>query len=197
MSAILTSNTQAALINVGIADYDYFGDDSYIIKDINLMWDNNENLIWLDYATGSTTWYSGVDWANGLNSKLTTKSHSGYRIDWGILGAWSMASKQELVVLSQEDLNNSFSHPYVTRHWFWANTETSSPTLAHVMRLSPPSSGYNRKRNTGYSTLAARSATVEVIPVPEPPTIAIFSLALFGLLARKRAIIKNGILTIR
>jgi hypothetical protein len=77
---VTTGLANATLITIGTATYDDGGgDDAY-----NLIWDNNDDLVWLDYRNSTDTWDNQVSWASGLNGAgvLTYNIDSAYTVDW-------------------------------------------------------------------------------------------------------------------
>lgn len=67
----------ATLITIGTADY---GSGTY-----NLIYDDDQGLIWLDYNNAPNTWENQVNWAAGLNNAgvLTYNINPGLTVNWG------------------------------------------------------------------------------------------------------------------
>jgi hypothetical protein len=66
----------AALITIGTATYG--------VSDYNLIYEEDQGLVWLDYTKGGDTWQNQVNWASGLGGSLTVTLHPDYttNIDW-------------------------------------------------------------------------------------------------------------------
>ncbi|MDD2736893.1 MAG: PEP-CTERM sorting domain-containing protein [Desulfuromonadaceae bacterium] len=76
----------ATLTTIGTAQY--LGDNSY-----NLVYDQESNLVWLDYTNSGTNWNTQMAWAAGLNNPgtLSYTLNAGYSsISWD--GDWRLPS---------------------------------------------------------------------------------------------------------
>jgi hypothetical protein len=74
----------AALTSIGTATY---SGSSY-----NLIYEDDQKLIWLDYSHGYANWQSQRDWATGLNASgvLAYNLNPGLNVTWG--GEWRLPS---------------------------------------------------------------------------------------------------------
>jgi len=75
-------STNAALITIGTATYG--------IQDYNLIYEDDQGLIWLDYTKGRDIWSNQVNWAIGLNSPGVLEYHlnPGISVSWE--GDWRL-----------------------------------------------------------------------------------------------------------
>jgi hypothetical protein len=68
------------------------GTAAYGGKDYNLIYEDDQGLIWLDYTNPATSqrWYGQMKWATGLNASgvLTYKLNSGLNVTWE--GDWRL-----------------------------------------------------------------------------------------------------------
>lgn len=73
---VTTSLANASLITIGTAGYDG--------ADYKLIWDNDDDLVWLDYTkeVSYVSWNFFAQWAENLESSLTINLLDGYTIDW-------------------------------------------------------------------------------------------------------------------
>jgi hypothetical protein len=72
----------AGLIKIGTATYGG--------KDYNLIYEDDQGLIWLDYTNPANRWLQQTAWAAGLNASgvLTYKLNAGIRVTWD--GDWRL-----------------------------------------------------------------------------------------------------------
>lgn len=59
-------------------------------REYNLIYEDDQGLIWLDYTNSRTSWFSQVEWAAGLNAQgaLTIKLDKGVSVIWE--GDWRL-----------------------------------------------------------------------------------------------------------
>lgn len=84
MFLLILSGVSHALTVIGTASYEG--------SDYKLIYEETQNLVWLDYANANyefgysgTTWYDHMDWASGLGESITVNLLPGFTttIDWG------------------------------------------------------------------------------------------------------------------
>jgi hypothetical protein len=61
------------------------GTVAYEGSEYQLIWDESQNLIWLDYTSGFDNWFKQTEWAAGLNTEGTLA----YRLDPAYEIAWT------------------------------------------------------------------------------------------------------------
>lgn len=76
MVMVITLQANAALQTIGTANY---GGSNY-----NLIYDDDVNMVWLDYTAGLPTWANAMSWASGLNGVgvLTYNFNDGLSMNW-------------------------------------------------------------------------------------------------------------------
>ena len=77
----------AELILIGTATYDG--------GNYNLIYEDNQGLVWLDYTNLRNTWYGQLNWAYGLNAEgvLTYSLNPGISLNWK--GNWRLPVTDE------------------------------------------------------------------------------------------------------
>lgn len=84
----------ATLINIGTASYDSDGNGT--AENYNLLYDNDQSLIWLDYvrggetrttgasSIGGDTWFNQIAWASSLNMSgvITYNLNNAVTVNW-------------------------------------------------------------------------------------------------------------------
>lgn len=73
---------------VSSATLSTIGTATYGGTDYNLIYEDDQGLVWLDYTNGYGTWQNQVDWAAGLNGVLTYSLDPGINLTWG--GVWRL-----------------------------------------------------------------------------------------------------------
>ena len=91
-----STQSQAALSSIGTADYAGIG--TY-----NLIYDSDQQLIWLDYSHERADWEAQVNWADSLNTAgvLAYSIFSKYSITWE--GDWRLPAAIDEKFVSGND----------------------------------------------------------------------------------------------
>ena len=121
----LCSSADATLLTIGTADYDSNG--SGVIdtnESYNLIWDDDDDLIWLDYIPGVMSWYDHMSLASGIESALTYNIKSSYRITWDSTDNWSLGSIEEYRDIHTEITDAAYANNFVETptHWYWSES---------------------------------------------------------------------------
>ncbi len=74
MVFVFSMQAEAVLQTIGTATY---GGSDY-----NLIYDNDDELVWLDYTHAGTDWTSMNSWASGLGGTLIYSLNAGYSMNW-------------------------------------------------------------------------------------------------------------------
>jgi hypothetical protein len=82
--------SNAALTTIGTANY--------LGIDYNLIYEDDQGLVWLDYTRGLGNWQNAVNWVSELGGNLTVTLNSGYtsNIDWQT--GWRLPLTDETVI---------------------------------------------------------------------------------------------------
>lgn len=75
---------QATLITIGTATHQPTNNELTTTTS-NLIWDDVNQLLWLDYSAPYGTWTEQTDWVASLSSTNVPSytSDAGYNVDWG------------------------------------------------------------------------------------------------------------------
>ena len=124
------------MVRVGTADGDYLvtvGTATYGGKNYNLIYEESQHLLWLDYSAGAggpTDWNTQMAWAAGLNASgvLTYNLNPGVSVSWA--RAWRLPA--------------TVDEPYV---WGYDGTTTggyniTSSEMGHLYYTSLEDLGY-------------------------------------------------------
>ncbi len=92
------------LAGSGVANGDIYkvGTAAYDGENYDLIYEDVQNLIWLDYTNTSDIFVNQKAWAEGLGSELTVTPLEGYAITWG--GGWRLPETDESKADLDEDL---------------------------------------------------------------------------------------------
>lgn len=124
----------AALTPIGTA--------SYLGSNYNLIYEDDQHLVWLDYLKTPDNWYNQVSWADELNDPgvLTYNLYPGIKVTWG--GDWRLPSTDESVV----DFSGSsagYQGPDETGHYsYWAGYNMTNSEMGHLYYESLMNKGY-------------------------------------------------------
>jgi hypothetical protein len=80
----------AALIEIGKA--------SYLGSYYNLIYEDDQHLVWLDYTKEGNHWNDQVNWAAGLGGELTVSIYDGFNTDIDWTTGWRLPSTDESVL---------------------------------------------------------------------------------------------------
>ena len=66
------------------ADLTVIGTANYLGNDYNLIYDDAQAIVWLDYTRGINFWVNHLPWVSELGENLTINLYPGYAtsIDW-------------------------------------------------------------------------------------------------------------------
>lgn len=78
--------SSATLSTIGTASYDSDGNGT--LESYNLIYEDDQKLVWLDYTRGHATWGNQVSWASTLGAALTINLDPGVNVSWG--GEWRL-----------------------------------------------------------------------------------------------------------
>ncbi len=141
----ITSVANATLVTIGKAEY--------LGSDYNSIWDNDDDLVWLDYTKSYSNWNAQVAWALGLNGDdvLDIDLFAGYAVDWGS-NSWRLPTTVDgtRVCGYEGDPNNDGVYTY-TYGYNLANSE-----MGHLF--------YDELGNTGYRNIDGSYNTVPGAP---------------------------------
>jgi hypothetical protein len=84
---LLTAVGFSGIANAGLT---VIGSATYESKDYNLIYEDNQSLIWLDYSNAGSPWPQQMSWASGLNASgvLTYRLKPGVSVSWE--GDWRL-----------------------------------------------------------------------------------------------------------
>ncbi len=118
MALVIGVQAEAGLQTIGTA--------TYAGSDYNLIYDNDDHLVWLDYTNDYTNWTSQDGWAAGLNGggELTYDLNAGLSMDWGT-NLWRLPTVTDI---GNDGCNWSFSGGTDCGY----NVDTSTGELAHL-----------------------------------------------------------------
>lgn len=92
---LLTLTVLHVFSGVPNADLITIGTANYLGSDYNLIYEDDQKLVWLDYTKGIDTWGMQVNWASGLGGSLTVSLNPLVitDIDWST--GWRLPSTDE------------------------------------------------------------------------------------------------------
>jgi hypothetical protein len=86
---VFSRPVNASLTQIGTA--------TYLGSNYNLIYEDDQKLIWLDYTNGGANWQSQMDWATGLNVSgvLAYDLNPGLNVTWS--GDWRLPSTVDVI----------------------------------------------------------------------------------------------------
>lgn len=183
-----TGPAVASLTHIGYAQVHVNG------LSYGLIYDSDQQITWLDYTyqflpQENNTWYSLMNWAQGLNGKVITRFFPGYSMEW--TGEWRLpdahnadgsgpdlgynVTGSELGYLYYVNLGNAPGYMGFQNAGPFRNLFTSSPSTywtitdladdsAWAFNFQDGSQGYSPKSSTFNKAIAVRSGVL--VPLP-------------------------------
>ena len=149
----------AALTTIGTA--------SYLGSNYNLIYEDDQHLVWLDYPKTDDNWPNQMSWAAGLNNPgvLTYNLYPGTKVTWG--SDWRLPSTDESVV--DFSGGEGYQGPDQTGHYsYWFGFNMTNSEMGHLYYESlmnmgrvatngtDPQLGWGLKNTCPFKTLQAR-----------------------------------------
>lgn len=191
----------ASLTNIGTATLSYTGDTEY-----NLFWDDEKDLVWLDYTKSATSWSGVYIWAKGLDNTLTLNLSSNYEIvspasEWrlpdegadvlsselgnllyGVLGFENAYDDDDRRVPFDATLLNSKEFDNLTPGGYWMGNDYADNPSVFNMAYGSISSTASYQHMSGMAVLDVQISTT----VPVPGTILLLGFGLIGIAGLNR-----------
>lgn len=201
---VFTSMASATLLKIGTATLNYgFGD----VGEFQLLWDEGEDLVWLDYTKSSANWGTVYMWAKNLDQNLTLNLSAVYEMVTPDDAEWRLPYRGDSILTSEmghmfytsvgfvRQLNdddrlipftkttlNSKEFDNLEAGGYWTEGESSSysdqPQSFNTAYGSISNSSTIGPRY-GIAVLDAQVSQVSAVPVPG--TIGLLSFGILGL----------------
>lgn len=170
----------------------HFGNATYNGSDYKLIYDDGQDLIWLDYTQDKDTWDNQMIWASGLNDPgvLVYDIFSGFSVAWTETDSWRLPSALNDdgsgpdwgTGVTQSDLGylfyvemglvpgataadlNAGEFDNLVASWYWTNTMGTS-NWAMIFGMFNGGQGAS-STDTTVRALAVRGGQVTQTPLP-------------------------------
>jgi len=183
-SLLLTAGSAVAnLLHVGqVSGSPFMPYDS-----VDIIYDDAQNLVWVDFTTSVYTWYDASDWAEGIDGAYTWDEDP---LEFS--GGWRLPTVDELFLLWSEGLNNIpevFS--LLSEVYYWTAPQ-QDPISAYLFFMQSGESIIVGALDFGFA-LAVRDVE-QNSQVPEPSSLILLLLGFLGLpgVIRFRKILTRG-----
>lgn len=186
---------QASFTHVGFAIYEVGSKyEAY-----GLIYDDDLQLIWMDYVNPPAIWQDQMDWAEGLNGHEDFAGlwlEPGVAVTWA--GLWRLPHHDEYRKLANSEVwhkapdDNLFAYwrPYTDYHWSYLWTSDSEDErgawVYSVQFNSVSTDGLwePELKSCLFSAVGVRPGRVAAVPLPAP--ILLLASALAGLVTIRR-----------
>ena len=171
-SLLLTAGSAVAnLLHVGqVSGSPFMPYDS-----VDIIYDDAQNLVWVDFTTSVYTWYDASDWAEGIDGAYTWDEDP---LEFS--GGWRLPTVDEFFLLWSEGLNNiSEAFDFLLQADYWTATQQDPLTSVLFSMASGKSTLAESIYPYGYG-IAVR----EVLPdsqVPEASSLVLLALGFLSL----------------
>jgi hypothetical protein len=180
---------------------------------VNLIYEKDTGLVWLDYThrmiSGAYTWDQQVSWAAGLNEAGVLTAYTitglGPNETWVWDGNWRLPSYAGPTGSSFNDSTSEMGHLFNTSllntttltnklpftdlqaRIYWSGT-VSAALSGNAWYIDFSNKGYQstNQKSSLYSALAVRSGHVESTSVPIPAALYLLGSGLMGLVVLRR-----------
>ena len=103
------------------------GTATYNGSDYNLIWDDAQSLVWLDYSAPSLYWPNQMAWAAGLDGQLTYNWDPAYSVTWAET-AWRLPDAGAAPSYGCQAATQELGHLYYTGLGLEGGSSTAGAT---------------------------------------------------------------------
>ncbi|MBU1053370.1 MAG: DUF1566 domain-containing protein [Proteobacteria bacterium] len=179
------------------------GTASYLGNSYNLIYEDDQGLVWLDYTSSANTWQNQVNWASELNTLgvLSYNLNPGISLSWD--GDWRLPSAGSNPLYGYNQTTSEMGHLYYTSllkpafgplgdtspfdnlqaNEYWSGTTEDSLSAWYFNFYYGGLQGTVAKWYGDYA-LAVRPGEVSAVPIPG--AIWLLGSGLIGLVGVKR-----------